>query len=232
MTRSAAASPATRSMPPGPFPTSRRCCTTTRCWRAPTCTAGRSRARSGCAASAARRWTGRCGRCAGPRAASARRWTPTPRAWRASSTCGRWTSCWRRWAAPAWPERRWRTSAPTAEGNFEGSNVLEGRGPEPARLAEIQARLLEVRAERVRPGTDDKRLCSWNALMISALAEAGAALDRADYLRGGRRLRRVRARRDARRLGPSPPGCCAPGRTGAGTSTPIWRITPICWRRC
>jgi uncharacterized protein YyaL (SSP411 family) len=29
---------------------------------------------------------------------------------------------------------------------------------------------------------DDKRLTSWNALMISALADAGAALDRADYL--------------------------------------------------
>jgi uncharacterized protein YyaL (SSP411 family) len=69
----------------------------------------------------------------------------------------------------------------TAEGNFEGANVLEGRGPEPDRLAEIQARLREVRAERVRPGTDDKRLCSWNALMISALAQAGAALDRPDY---------------------------------------------------
>jgi uncharacterized protein YyaL (SSP411 family) len=71
---------------------------------------------------------------------------------------------------------------PSAEGNFDGSNVLEGRGPEPARLTEIQARLLEVRAERVRPGLDDKRLCSWNALMISALAEVGAALQREDYL--------------------------------------------------
>ena len=183
MTRSAAASRAMPSTPPGRCRTSRRCSTTTRCWRAPICTAGRSPARSGCAGSAARPWTGRCGRCAGPRAASARRWTPTPRASRASSTSGRWTSCWRRWGARAWPGRHWPTSVPTAEGNFEGSNVLEGRGPEPARLTEIQARLLQVRAERVRPGTDDKRLCSWNALMISALAEAGAALDRADYLR-------------------------------------------------
>jgi uncharacterized protein YyaL (SSP411 family) len=33
----------------------------------------------------------------------------------------------------------------------------------------------------VRPGLDDKRLTSWNALMISALADAAAALDRADY---------------------------------------------------
>jgi uncharacterized protein YyaL (SSP411 family) len=69
-------------------------------------------------------------------------------------------------------------------GNFEGANVLEGHGPEPAPegLAQIRAQLYEVRERRVRPGTDDKRLCSWNALMISALAEAGAALRRPDYL--------------------------------------------------
>jgi uncharacterized protein YyaL (SSP411 family) len=72
----------------------------------------------------------------------------------------------------------------TAEGNFEGANVLEGRGPqpEPETLREIQRVLLEARAQRVRPGLDDKRLCSWNALMISALAEAGAALGREDYV--------------------------------------------------
>jgi uncharacterized protein len=70
----------------------------------------------------------------------------------------------------------------TETGNFEGANVLEGRGPEPAALDEIRARLYEVRERRVRPGLDDKRLCSWNALMISALAEAGAALQRPDYV--------------------------------------------------
>jgi hypothetical protein len=70
----------------------------------------------------------------------------------------------------------------TDRGNFEGTNVLEGRGEEPPSLSEIQARLYETRERRVRPGTDDKRLCSWNALMISALAEAGAALGRADWI--------------------------------------------------
>jgi uncharacterized protein len=70
----------------------------------------------------------------------------------------------------------------TAGGNFDGANVLEGRGPEPASLPEIQARLYEARERRVRPGTDDKRLCSWNALMIAALAEAGTALGRIDWL--------------------------------------------------
>jgi uncharacterized protein YyaL (SSP411 family) len=67
---------------------------------------------------------------------------------------------------------------------FEHGLILEGRGPEPPPedLVEIRRRLLEARSHRVRPGLDDKRLTSWNALMISALAEAGAVLDRTDYL--------------------------------------------------
>ncbi|MBV8430037.1 MAG: thioredoxin domain-containing protein, partial [Solirubrobacterales bacterium] len=84
-------------------------------------------------------------------------------------------------------------------GNFEsGQNVLEARGPEPAARAEIRRRLYEARAHRVRPGIDDKRLTGWNALMISALAEAGAVLDDSTYLEAARRcasfiLEQVRA---------------------------------------
>jgi uncharacterized protein len=70
----------------------------------------------------------------------------------------------------------------TEAGNFEGANVLEGCGPEPPERDEIRARLYSARAERVWPGLDDKRLTTWNALMISALAEAGAALERPDYV--------------------------------------------------
>jgi uncharacterized protein YyaL (SSP411 family) len=72
----------------------------------------------------------------------------------------------------------------TERGNFEHSarNVLEARGPEPASLPEIRARLLEARSRRVPPGLDDKRLTSWNALMIAALAEAGAVLERSEYV--------------------------------------------------
>jgi uncharacterized protein YyaL (SSP411 family) len=68
-------------------------------------------------------------------------------------------------------------------GNFEhGLNVLQARGPEPDALEQIRSRLFEVRSGRVRPGLDDKRLTSWNALMVSALAEAGAVLEEPAYL--------------------------------------------------
>jgi uncharacterized protein YyaL (SSP411 family) len=69
---------------------------------------------------------------------------------------------------------------------FEDGHVLEGRGPVPAELPEIRRRLLEARAGRVRPGLDDKRLTAWNALMIGALAEAGAVLERPDYVEAAR----------------------------------------------
>ncbi|MFZ1925614.1 MAG: hypothetical protein WAU42_05680, partial [Solirubrobacteraceae bacterium] len=70
----------------------------------------------------------------------------------------------------------------TEEGNFvdphhpePGLNVLEDRGPrsDEATRSRIRERLLQARTQRTRPGLDDKRLTSWNALMITALAEAG-----------------------------------------------------------
>ena len=70
----------------------------------------------------------------------------------------------------------------TEGGNFEGSNILTRSGPAPPRLAEIRERLYDARSKRVWPGLDDKRLTAWNALLISALAEAGAVLERQDYL--------------------------------------------------
>jgi uncharacterized protein YyaL (SSP411 family) len=67
-------------------------------------------------------------------------------------------------------------------GNFEGANIPVRATPDPERLADIKAQLLAVREQRVRPGLDDKRLTAWNALMISALANAGAALGHRPYL--------------------------------------------------
>ena len=78
----------------------------------------------------------------------------------------------------------------TPGGNFEGANVLHladgAAAPEPEGLEEIRRALLEARAQRIRPGLDDKRLTSWNALAIAALADAGAVLGREDYLEAAR----------------------------------------------
>ena len=76
----------------------------------------------------------------------------------------------------------------TQRGNFEGANVLEARGDEPPaeQRERIRATLLAARARRVRPGLDDKRLTSWNALAIAAFADAGAVLRRDDYLTAAR----------------------------------------------
>jgi uncharacterized protein YyaL (SSP411 family) len=65
--------------------------------------------------------------------------------------------------------------------NFEGRWAPVRAASDPEGLPEIKRRLREARERRVWPGLDDKRLTAWNALMISALAEAGAALERPDY---------------------------------------------------
>ena len=76
-------------------------------------------------------------------------------------------------------------------GNFEGANILHlAAGVEaepPPGLDAARRTLYEARAKRVWPSLDDKRLTAWNALAISALAEAGAVLGRADYLDAARR---------------------------------------------
>jgi uncharacterized protein len=75
----------------------------------------------------------------------------------------------------------------TEEGNFEDANILTRGEGEPEKLGEWRCKLYGVRSERVWPGLDDKRLCSWNALMISALAEAGAVLESEQYLDAARK---------------------------------------------
>jgi uncharacterized protein YyaL (SSP411 family) len=49
-------------------------------------------------------------------------------------------------------------------------------------LASARAKLLAAREQRVRPGRDDKVLCSWNGLMIKGMARAGRLLDRPDFV--------------------------------------------------
>jgi uncharacterized protein YyaL (SSP411 family) len=67
--------------------------------------------------------------------------------------------------------------------NFEGKNILWVPGePSPETVAEARRKLHEVRERRVHPLRDDKVLAAWNGLACRALAEAGRALDRADYV--------------------------------------------------
>jgi len=55
-----------------------------------------------------------------------------------------------------------------------------------SRLDALRAQLLEVRQRRVAPDRDDKVLTAWNALMLGALAECGAALGRAEWVDAAR----------------------------------------------
>jgi uncharacterized protein len=76
----------------------------------------------------------------------------------------------------------------TAEGNFEGHNILNRlkglpRTPEDeARLAMLRSMLQQKRENRVRPGLDDKVLADWNGLMIAALANAGAMIGQPEWI--------------------------------------------------
>ncbi len=75
-----------------------------------------------------------------------------------------------------------------AGGNFEHGTTIPNRlhaVGELARLPELEAArkaLFDARAARVRPGLDDKVLTEWNAYLVAALAEAGAALDEAPWV--------------------------------------------------
>ncbi|ORB83728.1 hypothetical protein B1987_07840 [Mycobacterium kansasii] len=76
-----------------------------------------------------------------------------------------------RWAAEAFEVTR--------AGTFEhGASVLQlRRDPDdPQRFKRVKAAMLAARRTRTQPGRDDKVVTSWNGLAITALAEAGVAL--------------------------------------------------------
>ena len=89
----------------------------------------------------------------------------------------------------------------TDRGNFEGANILnvpkhpedyaDERGVSEGELSEAvqraRATLLELRERRIHPLLDDKVLTGWNGLMLRSFAEAGAALNREEYLDAARR---------------------------------------------
>ncbi len=74
-------------------------------------------------------------------------------------------------------------------GNWEGKTILNRLAERgladadiEAALARSRAILLDARAARIAPGKDDKVLADWNGLMIGALAAAGQALGRAEWI--------------------------------------------------
>jgi uncharacterized protein YyaL (SSP411 family) len=71
-------------------------------------------------------------------------------------------------------------------GELAGRNVLMQQGaiPEEDRESlELSKKVLfEIRSRRPRPHLDDKILCAWNGLMISAFARAGAVFTDSGYL--------------------------------------------------
>jgi len=89
----------------------------------------------------------------------------------------------------------------TAEGNFEGSNILHMDRPLEEfaaaegttvdllreRLARWRALLLAVRRERTAPLRDEKILTAWNGLMIASFADAYALTGKDAYLNAATR---------------------------------------------
>jgi hypothetical protein len=77
----------------------------------------------------------------------------------------------------------------TEAGTFEaGSSVLQRRTDpdDTERWARVRGALLAARARRVRPGRDDKVVAAWTGLAIAALADAGALLERDDWVAAAR----------------------------------------------
>jgi uncharacterized protein YyaL (SSP411 family) len=82
-----------------------------------------------------------------------------------------------RWAADAF--------GVTEAGTFEeGASTLRllTDPPDVDRLRSVRDRLLAARATRPQPARDDKIVTAWNGLAITALAEAGAAMRRPDWV--------------------------------------------------
>ena len=80
--------------------------------------------------------------------------------------------------------RYWELDRPA---NFEGRWIPvrtnhRGDWERPDRVERARRLLFEARTERPRPGLDDKVLTEWNGLWVAALAEAGAALGRRDWI--------------------------------------------------
>jgi uncharacterized protein len=72
----------------------------------------------------------------------------------------------------------------TQQGNWEhGVNILwKNDSILNSNQSQNIQKLLEKRADRIRPGLDDKILCSWNGLMLNGLVDAYRAFGEEDFL--------------------------------------------------
>lgn len=85
----------------------------------------------------------------------------------------------------------------TANGNFEGKNILHRVRDNDVlaamrklddteverKLNDAKQKLFHARERRIKPARDEKILTGWNGLMLAAFAEAARVLKRADYQR-------------------------------------------------
>ena len=87
----------------------------------------------------------------------------------------------------------------TAEGNFEGENILNVKNPvatapgsdtasdadasmQAGRLRSSRDRLFTEREKRIKPNRDEKVLTAWNGLMLAAFADAAGVLGDDEYI--------------------------------------------------
>ena len=111
----------------------------------------------------------------------------------------------------------------TAEGNFEGHNILNRLKHLPRSMEDEEQARADARRSCSRrapsacgPGLDDKVLADWNGLMIAGLANAGAMLGEPAWIEHGRaRPSRSSPPRWRAATGSAIPGaragCCFPG---------------------
>jgi len=81
----------------------------------------------------------------------------------------------------------------TADGNFEGANVLHVPAPDEEEwqaLAPARAKLYAAREARPRPHRDEKILAAWNGLAIGAFALAGRVFGEERWVEAARRAAR------------------------------------------